>query len=251
MAKRFELKYESLVLELTRRCNMSCAHCLRGDAQALDMSKEIIRKALKNVKSISSLTLSGGEIALVPELIEYTLQTCIKNDIDVYNIYAVTNGKVVPDSFLLALIHFHAYTAKCNNGEFDGYSAIALSIDDFHEEIPDANKALIESLSFFAPEDHQKDFAFGKFDTLIDMGRAKTLLGYEKRSLRVYMPTVEFDEYDKSFWVEGFVYVTAKGDYLKTCDCSYDTQDEYKIGSIDDYSWLYKLAEKKIDMVAN
>ena len=26
-----------VVIEITRRCNMCCAHCLRGDAEAVDM----------------------------------------------------------------------------------------------------------------------------------------------------------------------------------------------------------------------
>ena len=33
-----EIYVESLVIEVTRRCNMRCEHCLRGDAQNLDIS---------------------------------------------------------------------------------------------------------------------------------------------------------------------------------------------------------------------
>ena len=34
----------SLILEVTRRCNMCCAHCLRGEAENIDMQKETIDK---------------------------------------------------------------------------------------------------------------------------------------------------------------------------------------------------------------
>lgn len=32
-----ELCLESLVVEITRRCNMKCPHCLRGNAQRVDI----------------------------------------------------------------------------------------------------------------------------------------------------------------------------------------------------------------------
>ena len=29
--------FNTVIIEVTRRCNMSCPHCLRGDAQNVDM----------------------------------------------------------------------------------------------------------------------------------------------------------------------------------------------------------------------
>ena len=51
----------SLILEVTRRCNMCCDHCLRGDAQDLDMQKETVDALLEQVGSIGGVTFSGGE----------------------------------------------------------------------------------------------------------------------------------------------------------------------------------------------
>lgn len=31
-----------VVIEITRRCNMCCAHCLRGDAEAVDIQERYI-----------------------------------------------------------------------------------------------------------------------------------------------------------------------------------------------------------------
>lgn len=50
----------ALVLEVTRRCNMHCEHCLRGDTQNLDMQKEIVDKLLEQTESIFCVTFSGG-----------------------------------------------------------------------------------------------------------------------------------------------------------------------------------------------
>ena len=40
------------IFEVTRRCNLSCEHCLRGDAQNLDMTKETVDKVLDHIESI-------------------------------------------------------------------------------------------------------------------------------------------------------------------------------------------------------
>lgn len=37
-----KIYYYQLQFELTRRCNQECAHCCRGEAQNIDIKKEII-----------------------------------------------------------------------------------------------------------------------------------------------------------------------------------------------------------------
>ena len=39
---------QSLTLEVTRRCNLACEHCMRGDAQNVDMTYEMVDKILDN-----------------------------------------------------------------------------------------------------------------------------------------------------------------------------------------------------------
>lgn len=34
--------FDSLAVEATRRCNMHCAHCLRGEAENKDISYEVM-----------------------------------------------------------------------------------------------------------------------------------------------------------------------------------------------------------------
>lgn len=38
-------------IELTRRCNMNCEFCARGEAQNIDMSTEIIDKTLDELNN--------------------------------------------------------------------------------------------------------------------------------------------------------------------------------------------------------
>ena len=46
--KNYDISIDSLVLEITRRCNMSCEHCMRGEAQNIDMDLSIIDKIFES-----------------------------------------------------------------------------------------------------------------------------------------------------------------------------------------------------------
>ena len=58
---------ENLYLELTRKCNLKCAHCLNGDAQNVSMPKEVMDKLFNEIALIGMVNLSGGEVQLAPE----------------------------------------------------------------------------------------------------------------------------------------------------------------------------------------
>ena len=47
-----ELYIKNLCIEITRRCNMRCAHCMRGNAEAVDISLRHITNLLRHVRYI-------------------------------------------------------------------------------------------------------------------------------------------------------------------------------------------------------
>ena len=65
-----KIQLDSLVIEVTRRCQLKCEHCLRGNAQKRDMSRDYIKDLFKKVGYISNLTFTGGEPSLVPHIIQ-------------------------------------------------------------------------------------------------------------------------------------------------------------------------------------
>lgn len=96
----------SVFIEVTRRCNMCCAHCLRGDAESIDIQEKYIDAFLDSFEKgayISSLTFTGGEISLNIPAIRYTLKAVKERNISVGNFYMVTNGKAVDKMAELAL----------------------------------------------------------------------------------------------------------------------------------------------------
>ena len=79
---------------MTRRCNLKCKFCAKGEPQDIDISKSIIDKTLDEMQGvfINSLRVSGGEPLLVPELIEYLFDKIIEKHILINDIVIFTNG---------------------------------------------------------------------------------------------------------------------------------------------------------------
>ena len=64
------ITFKRLILELTRQCNMRCAHCMRGEPEDKTIGTSILERLFREVRHIEHLGLTGGEPALVPEQIE-------------------------------------------------------------------------------------------------------------------------------------------------------------------------------------
>ena len=164
------MKYNlgDLAIEVTRRCNMSCAHCLRGEAQNMDIDKKYIDKLLEDVSNISYILFTGGEPSLNIEAIEYTLQRCQELNISVGGFYIVTNGKNNVLPLTIACLKWYAY---CD--DYEDIYGLALSRDMFHDEIDKDAEKILRGLSFFR-EDKFTDFNHVR---IISEGRGAELSG--------------------------------------------------------------------------
>ena len=229
-----ELNIDNLCIEITRRCNMACAHCLRGNAQMKDITHEVIDKALENVTSIGSLTFTGGEPSLNVPAMRYALEKCEEEGIFVSSFYVVTNGKLVTNEFLHVLMDWYVFCAE-NGGEAE-YCGIALSKDRFHEPVPGRNELLLRSLSFF------REDKFNRYDSdqwLLAEGRAAQIEGVTHKVCD-YLP--EISAYGNEVSIQDTLYVTDDGDVVAGCDWSYENQSKHQIGTVFDQSgWLEKL----------
>lgn len=218
-----QMKYNlyDCVIEVTRRCNMSCAHCLRGESQAMDIDTKYIDALLKNVQSISCLTFSGGEPSLNIQAIEYTLEKCKELGIYVGSFYVVTNGKIPMLSLASACLKWYAF---CEDKEYCG---LALSKDMFHANIDRENEELLRGLSFFR-EDKFTDF---NKTILINEGRAEELSVNFKR--QPYEPASLYCEDGD---IETMIYLSANGEIRVDCDTAYNNT-KYTIGNLNTRSF--------------
>ena len=99
---KFDYYMSCLAIEITRKCNKHCLFCARGDAQEVDITREIIDKTLSEVKGcfINTLRISGGEPLLKPDMICYLLNQIIEKHIFVNDVVIFTNGHVTGNSEL-------------------------------------------------------------------------------------------------------------------------------------------------------
>jgi len=225
---KYLLTIPYLSVEVTRRCNMACAHCLRGSAQNKDLDLIKFRHFLKKVHHIGSLTLTGGEPTLNVQGMKLILEALKKENVTVDNFYIVTNGLKIEAEFLHTVLDYYAYCL----GD-PAMNGIALSRDKYHEAIPYGNKHLLEAFSFFYPDDHN----FTKRDMLpIDIGRARNLAtekrawmpGKAKAGIGI-MPRIYADH--QVIYVDSDINLsfTVDGEILSDCDYAYNCTDLIKV----------------------
>lgn len=144
MNKQVNYALKNVVFELTRRCNLSCGHCLKGDAQNVDMSDEVMDAFFGKVGAICHLSLGSGEIGLVPERIEKLTEMLNKHQTFVKQVYLYTNATAVSDRFIDALksleqyvININKYHTACDILREDHFPVmppmlIDISLDKYH-----------------------------------------------------------------------------------------------------------------------
>lgn len=221
----------SLILEVTRRCNMKCEHCLRGCAENEDMKFEVLEALEENVNYIGSATFSGGEPTLNPEIIiEYTnLFKEITSDF-----FMATNGTIYSEQIMSALVELYAHSDE------QDLCCLAVSRDQFRDPVNREILNRYKAFSFFNDEYKSQPIQY-----IIDSGLAKeNNIGNREshyQSLKIDDDTIEM------------LYINVFGDVLTDCETSYDNQQSLSIGNILEES-LEKIIEREIsrmnDLVA-
>lgn len=229
-----------LILEVTRKCNMACAHCLRGDARDTQMECDIIPHIFKNVGSIDSITFSGGEPTLNVPFITKVVDYIIEHDIFVGGVFIATNAKIysqeMVDDVRKLMMHRLSkddYGVSAAGMEMEYLREevldrfiIAPSRDNFHEDIPVNNLICYMASGFYSD---MKTVDFSKHpDYVIAMGRGADL---PHSSFRPIYELSIMDSDEDSIYAES-VYVNAEGDVYGCCDMSYDRQECSGYGNV-------------------
>ena len=132
-----EIIYRELGIELTRRCNERCKHCLRGDAMDTDLSKEVIDALFdnNNIRLIENLYLSGGEPTMNSKALSYLVDKIIEKKVVVGTYRVIINGTYYEEEFGNAIRRLHEYIDRVGwNREFnvryaDSFGRIGISQD--------------------------------------------------------------------------------------------------------------------------
>lgn len=215
-----------LVIEITRRCNIACQHCLRGEAQNKDIDNITIDKILEGITRIGVLTFTGGEPSLAVDRIRYIYEQIKKRGIDLYGFFIITNGKIASLGLVHVLIDLYALIESPE----DGVTSLIISQDQYHEDEVNPMEAhnLYKALRFYDPESRKKELTL-----LINEGRAYEK-GMGEREATLQTISMRVDEYDQLMTYEGVVYVNALGDVIPSCDMSFESQELSKLGNVHD-----------------
>ena len=166
---KFHFAY--IAFELTRKCNLKCAHCLRGEWQNLTMTKEVIDKMLEVSSGINFIFFTGGEPFLAPDLIEHIVDRVIALDFDAKYIGVITNGTILNSlgiRSVQAMNRFAEWSYKKNG--IEQAASITISNDIYHGTTP---QEAVDFYSAYVDEKYTKVKIQERNDTIGNAGRAK------------------------------------------------------------------------------
>ena len=209
--KTNKLYLKNLSVEITRRCNMTCGHCLRGDSEQTDIRQKDIYNVLKNVKYIQHFNITGGEPSLNPAAMRYILELLKRFGIGVYSFYIVTNGSrsALSQEFIDVCAALYDYQEE--KTEDNNCHMLEMSDDRFHD--PAAQEQVSAKLGkypFFGLRGQSENIF------LLKEGRCEA--GNTNNIYPIYLTATDY--------VYGDVYLNAEGMILSNGDLSYNRQRE-------------------------
>lgn len=125
-----KLIFDFISIEVTRRCNLNCRHCLRGDAQEVDIDFAVIDALVEQSAQIYTLTFTGGEPTLNVPAIAHTLDALHRRNVPVTSMRVITNGVLHSRELVETVREFSDYIAKWKDP--DSYVCVQVSEDRYH-----------------------------------------------------------------------------------------------------------------------
>ncbi|MDD3369532.1 MAG: 4Fe-4S cluster-binding domain-containing protein [Lachnospiraceae bacterium] len=160
-------------IELTRRCNLNCIHCYKGDAQDLDIDPQFIDSVLDQIDTIYHLGIAGGEPSLALGSLRYLLDSLRRHNTYVGKVTITTNAVILSEEFRDLFYSLRAYSKNPN------HCRIIVSNDRFHKDSSKMTKTELET--------HCKFYRNGKRN-IITMQDCNKRMGLLKRAGRLSKP---------------------------------------------------------------
>lgn len=232
--------FAGLTVELTRKCNMNCPHCGRGDAQDKTMSTDTIDKLIEDVDKVSFLSVTGGEPLLEMDRLLYLIQS-ISNKWDIVALDIVTNGSILDERIIGAFETFCSVDPKRN-------VLFSISKDEYHTA-----GAHETAMSFYKPLVQEANARLNPSDgngiTLDYHNVAERTLGYSGRAKAIIDKSKKKKKLSKALSVDEIgshrlkiknnsvycnVFITADGGITTPNGMEYSKEDANIFGYLSD-----------------
>jgi organic radical activating enzyme len=222
------MELNNLIIEVTRKCNMSCDHCLRGDQQNIDIDLSYIEDLLKQVTHISSITFTGGEPSLNVPAINFTLSKAKEFGISIGFFYIATNAKKVTEDFIMSCLKLYAYCDEKDCCRVD------ISNDYYHLLEGSYDSEILDCLSFVGRKYRDEGETFDKNVLLLDEGNAKiNNIGHRVIEKNEIISEKDFNDAE--------LYLNCFGNIIIGCNWSYINQDYNIFCDVKDLKKKYML----------
>lgn len=230
----------ALAFQTTRRCNQNCAHCCKGKSQNVDMTKEIIDSLFRNndykITEIKHFSMTGGEPSLVPEVIEYLVNTIIDLDINITeHVIYISNGLIYNQSIIdniNKLMEFLKSKEECKTVQL----IFELSNDQYHKRPDTDTLDKYSKLPFL-----DKKFLVSRTRTVestVNEGNAKENNIGGSMTYKDFIEKMDVKSSNDVIEVRNSILIAANGNIVN-CSCgSYIEEDEISLGNLQDLSFL-------------
>ena len=222
----------NLIIEVTRKCNMACEHCLRGEAQCKNIKPEYITTMLESIKKLDlyySVVFTGGEPSLNIKALQHYIKECKRLKLNHEYFYIATNGHGNNNKdFIISLLELHILS---NESSMD---RVELSNDAFHDDDNFYTIDLISSLNFYDKKFNEDYHHYKNHSDLIHEGKAWTGRTEKPLSIDSY---ADFEE----FFNDTNVYLNCNGMLINGCDWSYSSQNkkDLQFCHVDNFTTYY------------
>jgi organic radical activating enzyme len=223
-----------LIIEVTRSCNLDCYHCLRGEAECLNIDNKHITEVLGQLIEAQldyAVTFTGGEPTLNLNAIKHYIAESKRLGVTHQSFYIATNGNDTSIDFAEVCLQLYA---MANDKEI---CQVQLS-NDMQHETGYINTELMDGLKFFGKK-HENDY-FNYFDRnsgVLYEGTAKDYMSEDMARPTYIKEVVTKDDID-----ETEIYLNCKGNIINGCNWSYDSQDnrpELLLCKVEDLAEFY------------
>jgi len=240
-----KLNIYNLLIEITRECNLTCQHCLRGEQEIGTIQNEHLWSLFSQIDSISILTLTGGEPALYPEIIQKILSIAKAHQIDIGNFYIATNGTIASNEFIKVLMDLWLYCSE------NAVSGVDVSNDIFHDQEWEENYEKLSILRFVGKKYNKDGHDYGDYKQIIAEGYGKDWGNNKHTNITIQdiLKDGNIDDLEQTLDEIEF-YLNCEGNIIIGCDLSYESQREPKniLCSVKEFTTAYEAFFNKLTL---
>jgi hypothetical protein len=222
------MKINELYVELTRNCNLHCAHCFYGEAQNAVMNEKTLQQVFQEFKHVDCLVAGGGEPFLNFAGIKQIAGKIIREKINVDTFFIATNGCVenIDGDEVIRLL---SELQRFNKTEL----ILKLSNTPYHcKARSEKENVIYQSFKSKLEENKISFFEFFEDEEFINEGNAKAnkIIATEKQ-----FEVIKDENFTKKAIEDKILKITCEGDIIAGCCHSYANAEKYKILSLKDY----------------